>query len=78
MAIHFMITLVSVLKSVDKAFFEGVFEMFWCKCESFVFEQASMNYLLILKKFILFPYLLDSVILPLFSRKPYRWLFLGT
>ena len=45
-----MITLVSVLKSVDKAFFESVFEMFWCKCESLFFEQASMNYLLILEK----------------------------
>ena len=49
--IYFMITLVSVLKSVDKAniFLKVVFEM--CKCRKFVlFEQASNNYLLVLKK----------------------------
>ena len=53
--IHFVITFVSVLKSVDKEnVFESVFEM--CKCRKFVlFEQASNNYLLVLENIRSFP-----------------------
>ena len=49
--IRFVITLVSVLKSVDK---ENVFEM--CKCKKFVlFEQASKNLSTYTKKGHSFP-----------------------
>ena len=48
-----MITLISVLKSVDKEFFESVFEMS-CVSEKVCFEQASRNYLLLLERFVLF------------------------
>ena len=49
-----MITLVAVLKSVDKAnfFCKVVFEM--CKCKKFVLSIASKKYLLILKRFVIF------------------------
>ena len=50
-----MITLVSVLKSVDKenVFLKVVFEM--CKCKKFVLSIASKNYLLGLEKVCSFP-----------------------
>ena len=54
-----MITLVSVLKSVEKEnVFESVFEMFlkcFCVGAKVCFEQAFKNYLLILEKVLYFP-----------------------
>ena len=49
-----MITLVSVLKSVDKAF-ENVFEGCFCVSVIVYFEQASNSYLPLLERFVLFP-----------------------
>ena len=51
-----MITLVLVLKNVDKAnVIESCFERFLCKCKKFFLSIASKNYLLILEKVRSFP-----------------------
>ena len=60
--ICFMITLVSFLKSVDKVFFENVFEMFLCRSKKFVLSIASRSYLLILEKVHSFPLILQIVL----------------
>ena len=66
-AICFMITLISVLKSVDKAFFENVLKCFCVGVKS-LFEQASNNYLLYSKGSLFSSFPLDNVILLLLSR----------
>ena len=59
-----MITLVSVLKSVDKVFLKMFLKVvFLCRCK-FVLSIASRNYLLYLKGLLFSSLPLDSVFYP--------------
>ena len=67
-AVGFIITLVSVLKSVDKVFLKRFLKIVLCKCINLFFEQASRNYLLYSKGSFFCSFPLDNAILLLVSR----------
>ena len=70
---YFVLTLASVFKSVTKCFWNFCLKK--CTCEKkFDFEQVLKNYLPTRKRMFFSSYPLDSAILLLVSRYPYRWM----